>query len=94
MIEAFLLLIFSFLLGFGCLGVAGWLVISHQFASMDGLFMIMTALVAALVFLLNLAWTLRSQELADWIDKRLARKHETSPKKPAESTSPEKINPA
>ena len=93
MIETFLLLIFSFLLGFGCLGVAGWLVISHQFASMDGLFLIMTALVAALVFFLNLAWTLRSQELADWINRQPARQHETSPKHPAESTSQEKRNP-
>jgi len=62
MVEAVLLLISSFLLGIGSLVLAGWLVISHQFASLDGIFLTLVCLVMALVFLLNCCWSVRSEE--------------------------------
>ena len=50
MVETILLLISSFLLGIGSLVLAGWLVISHQFETLDGLFLTLVCLVMALVF--------------------------------------------
>ena len=62
MVETILLLSASFLLGIGSLVLAGWLVISHQFATLDGIFLTLVCLVMALVFFLNCFWTLRSEE--------------------------------
>ena len=62
MVETVLLLVSSLLLGIGALVLAGWLVISHQFASLDGIFLTLVCLVMALVFFLNCGWSLRSEE--------------------------------
>ena len=62
MVETILLLISGVLLGIGSLVLAGWLVISHQFATLDGIFLTLVCLVMALVFFLNCGWTLRSEE--------------------------------
>ncbi|MCI0621917.1 MAG: hypothetical protein L0387_09640 [Acidobacteria bacterium] len=70
MLETVLLLVFSFLLGMGCLIVAGWLVISHQFATLDGIFLTLVCLVLALVFFLNCGWTLRSEEFRQLMQSR------------------------
>jgi hypothetical protein len=70
MVEAVLLLISSFLLGIGSLVLAGWLVISHQFASLDGIFLTLVCLVMALVCLLNCFWSLRSEEFRQLMQDR------------------------
>ena len=70
MLETLLLLLFSFLLGLACLAVTGWLVASHQFASLDGIFLTCVCLVMALVFFLNCGWSLRSQEFREWLQSR------------------------
>lgn len=62
MVETILLLVSSLLLGIGSLVLAGWLVASQQFASLDGLFLTIVCLVLALVFFLNGFWSLRSEE--------------------------------
>jgi hypothetical protein len=90
LIETLLLLIFSLLMGIGSLGVAGWLALSGQFASLDGLFLTMTALLVALVFFLNFAWNLNSQELTERLNARLAPPREPSPESASHSKTPEK----
>lgn len=70
MLETALLLIFSLLLAIGCLALAGWLVVSHQFATLDGIFLTLVCLVLALVFLLNCGWSLRSEEVQNWWQDR------------------------
>ena len=70
MLETMVLLIFSFLLGTGSLIVAVWLVVSHQFATVDGLFLALVCLVLALVFFLNCGWSLKSQEFREWKEQR------------------------
>jgi hypothetical protein len=70
MVEAVLLMVSSFLLGIGSLVVAGWLVISHQFASLDGIFLTLVCLVLALVFFLNCFWSLRSEEFRKLLEER------------------------
>jgi cytochrome c oxidase subunit 4 len=70
MMETFVLLVFSFLLGVGSLGVAGWLVSTGQFATFDGLFAVLVCLVLAVVFFVNCLWSLRSQEFREWVLSR------------------------
>jgi hypothetical protein len=70
MVETVLLLVSCLLLGIGSLVLAGWLVISHQFASLDGIFLTFVCLVMALVFLLNSFWSLRIAEFRQLIQDR------------------------
>jgi hypothetical protein len=70
MLETVLLLILSLLLGIGCLVLAGWLVMTHQFATLDGIFLMLVCLVLALVFFLSCGWSLRSQEFRQWWEGR------------------------
>ncbi|MFN8008274.1 MAG: hypothetical protein U0V70_14865 [Terriglobia bacterium] len=74
MIESLVLVIFSVLFTLGCLGVTGWLVFSHQFTTLDGLFLALVCLVLALISVLNLGWSLRSKEIQAW---RHAKKENT-----------------
>lgn len=69
-IESALLLILSAIFGLGCLIMAGWLVVSQQFESFDGLFLALVCLLLALISFLNFGWSLRSKELREWINKR------------------------
>ena len=92
MVEAFLVLILSFLLGVGCLFLTGWLVASGQFTTFDGLFLTLVCLVLALVFFLNCIWTLRSQELLEWLQSRKRKETKAAVEKPAEPGIPEKQN--
>ena len=62
MVEIVFLLIMNFLLGGCCLGAIGWLAISQDLMSLDGLFVAITCLVLALIFFLNCYWNLRSEE--------------------------------
>jgi hypothetical protein len=66
MLETVMLLIFSLLLGIGCLVLAGWVVVTHQFATLDGIFLTLVCLVLALVFFLICGWSLRSEEFRQW----------------------------
>ena len=70
MVETLLLLVLSLLLGIGCLVLAGWLVISHQFATLDGIFLTLVCLVMALVFFLNCFWSIRSEEFRKSLEQR------------------------
>ena len=70
MVETVLLLIFSLLLGVGCLVLAGWLVVTHQFATLDGIFVPLLCLVLALVFFLTCGRNLRSEEVRQWWETR------------------------
>ena len=70
MLESALLLIFSAIFALACLIMAGWLVISQQFESFDGLFLALVCLLLALISFLNFGWSLRSKELREWINKR------------------------
>ena len=70
MLETILLLIASFLLGVGSLAVVVWLLLTGQFASLDGLFLTFACLILALVFFLNCGWSLRSQEFRQWWQSR------------------------
>jgi len=70
MLESALLLIFSAIFGLGCLIMAGWLIVSQQFESFDGLFLALVCLLLALISFLNLGWSLRSKELREWIENR------------------------
>jgi SNF family Na+-dependent transporter len=92
MVETFLVLILSFLLGAVCLVLTGWLVASGQFTTFDGLFLTLVCLVLALVFFLNCIWALRSQELLEWVQSRKRKKPEAAVEKPAEPGIPEKQN--
>tara|TARA_B100001245_G_C22826511_1_gene397605 strand:- start:468 stop:698 length:231 start_codon:yes stop_codon:yes gene_type:complete len=64
MVEIVFSLILNFLLGGGCLAAVGWLAISHDLMSLDGLFVAITCLVLALIFFLNCYWNLRSEEFS------------------------------
>ena len=70
MVETLVLLVSSLLLGVGSLVLAGWLVISHQFASLDGIFLTLVCLVLALVFFLNCFWSIRSEEFRKSMEQR------------------------
>ena len=70
MLESALLLIFSAIFALTCLIMTGWLVISQQFESFDGLFLALVCLLLALISFLNFGWSLRSKELREWINKR------------------------
>lgn len=70
MLESLVLLIGSFLLGIGSLIVAVWLILSHQFATLDGIFLAHVCLILALVFFLNCGWSLRSEEFQSWWKSR------------------------
>jgi len=94
MVETFLLLILSFLLGVGCLVLTGWLVASGQFTTFDGLFLALVCLVLALVFFLNCIWTVRSQELLQWVQSRKQKRTEAAVENTAEPGIPEKQNSA
>ena len=94
MVETILLLILSFLLGVGCLVLTGWLVASGQFKTFDGLFLALVCLVLALVFFLNCIWTVRSQELLEWVQSRKKKRSEAVVENPAEPGIPEKQNSA
>lgn len=70
MLESVVLMVFSAVFGLGCLIVAGWLVISQQFATFDGLFLALVCLLLALIAFLNLIWCLRSREFREWLESR------------------------
>ena len=70
MMETLALLILSLLLGVGSLGVAGWLVVTSQFATFDGLFAVLVCLVLALVFFINCVWSIRGKEFREWMESR------------------------
>lgn len=70
MLESIILMIFSAIFGLGCLLVAGWLVISHRFATFDGLFLALVCLLLALISFLNLVWSLRSTEFREFLNSR------------------------
>lgn len=79
MLEDLFLLIFSIVATLGSLALAGWLVITGQAATFDGLFLTFVALVLALIFMLILSWTMRSQEF------RQARENRSLPGKDTDS---------
>jgi hypothetical protein len=70
MLESVVLMIFSAIFGLGCVIVAGWLVISQQFATLDGLFLALVCLLLALISFLTLTWSLRSKEFREWLKSR------------------------
>ena len=70
MLESIVLTIFSTVFGLGCLITAGWLVISKQFATLDGIFLALVCLLLALISFLNLSWSLRSKEFRQWLNSR------------------------
>jgi hypothetical protein len=92
MVETFLLLTLSFLLGAGCLALTGWLVASGQFTTFDGLFLTLVCLVLALVFFLNCIWTIRSQEFLEWVQSRKKKETGAAVGNPAKPGIPEKQN--
>jgi len=55
------LFLFSVLMIFGGLATAVWLVISGQAGTLDGLFMVLTALLVAAVFLLYVIFMIRRE---------------------------------
>jgi len=79
LLEDLFLLIFSIVATLGSLALAGWLVITGQAATFDGLFLTFVALVLALIFMLILSWTMRSQEF------RQARENRSLPGKDTDS---------
>jgi hypothetical protein len=70
MVETIVLLVSNILLGIGSLVLAGWLLISRQFASLDGIFLTFVCLIMALVFVLNAIWSLRSEEFRQLMQQR------------------------
>ena len=70
MFEVLLLLSLSFVMVLGALSAAGWLLLSGDLASFDGLLLTFVALLLALVFFLSGLWTVRSQEFQQWWDNR------------------------
>jgi hypothetical protein len=92
MVETFLLLTLSFLLGAGCLALTGWLLASGQFTTFDGLFLTLVCLVLALVFFLNCIWTVRSQEFLEWVQSRKKKKTDAAVENAAKPGIPEKQN--
>ena len=68
MLESVVLIVFSAVFGLGCLIVAGWLVVSQQFATLDGIFLALVCLLLALIAFLNLVWSLRSREFREWLE--------------------------
>ena len=62
MFEDLFFLIFSIVATLGSLALAGWLAITGQSTTIDGLFLTFAALVLALVFLFILTLTIRSQQ--------------------------------
>jgi hypothetical protein len=77
MLETFVLLVLSLVLGIGSLAWAGWLVLAGQFQTFDGLFLTLVCLVLALVFFINCIWNIRSQEFKEWLQGR--ERKESSP---------------
>jgi hypothetical protein len=69
-LEDLFLLVFSVVFAFGGLALAGWLAVSGQSTTFDGLFLTFVALVLSLVFLLNASWSWRGQELRQWKKNR------------------------
>jgi len=70
LLENLFLLVFSLVSGLGGLALTGWLAITGQATTFDGLFLTFVALGLSLVFLLNASWTLRSQEFRHWWESR------------------------
>jgi hypothetical protein len=58
------LFLFSLLMIVGGLGAAGWLLASGQAGTVDGLFLLLTVLLIALVFSLYLVFVIRRQMAA------------------------------
>ncbi len=56
--------LFSLLMIAGGLGAAGWLLVSGQAGTVDGLFLLLTVLLIALAFLLYLVFMIRRQMAA------------------------------
>jgi hypothetical protein len=79
-LEDLFLLVFSLVAALGSLALAGWLAITGQSTTFDGLFLTFVALVLSLVFLLIISWTMRSQEFRQWRENRSPLGKDTNPK--------------
>ena len=59
MSDRAILFLFSIVVEIGSLAAAGWLLVSGQAASVDGLFLLLTCLLIALAFALYIAFMIR-----------------------------------
>lgn len=66
MFEILLLLGLCIVVVVGSVIATGWLLISQQLMSFDGLLAAFVALLLAIIFFLNGFWTIRSQEFQQW----------------------------
>lgn len=62
MLDAAILLAFCLLAGVLCLGLCGWVVISGRAFSLDGILLVLLALLIGGIFLANVAWSMYTGE--------------------------------
>ncbi len=65
MVGAVLVLLFCLLMGLAALAVCVWVVLSGQLATLDGLLLIFISLLLGGLFMLNLAWSVRTGEVRE-----------------------------
>lgn len=65
MVDAVLVLLFCLLMGLAALIVCVWVVLSGQLATLDGLLLIFISLLLGGLFMLNLAWSVRTGEVRE-----------------------------
>jgi hypothetical protein len=81
------LFLFSILMIVGCLATAGWLFATGQAATVDGLFLLITALLVALCFALYVIFMIRRAMEAATPPKPAAKAGATGAAKPAPATA-------
>ena len=81
------LFLFSILMIVGCLATAGWLFATGQAATVDGLFLLLTALLAALCFALYVIFMIRRAMEAITPPKPPAKAGAAGAAKPAPATA-------
>ena len=70
MVEIVALLTLSIVGVLGGLIAVGWLLLSGELTSFDGLLLTSVALLLVVIFSLNSLWTIRSQEFQRWCNSR------------------------
>jgi hypothetical protein len=81
------LFLFSVLMIVACLATAGWLFASGQAATVDGLFLLLTALLVALCFVLYLMFMIRRAMEASTPPAQPAKAGTATAAKPAPATA-------
>ncbi len=65
MLQAILVLAISFLIGLICIAVCVWAALTGRLFTLDGLLLVLISLSVGGLFMLNVAWSVRSGEFRE-----------------------------